>query len=110
MDAGCEFSSGAKGGECTGTKGVLSASEINKIIKNGGKMKLDEEAAVQIVTWDSNQWVSWDDAKTLKMKLDYANENCLGGYVSREILSSENPMLTYDTEPWSGRLILMMVR
>ncbi|KAG4273145.1 chitinase [Fusarium proliferatum] len=79
MDAGCEFSSGAKGGECTGTKGVLSASEINKIIKNGGKMKLDKEAAVQIVTWDSNQWVSWDDAETLKMKLDYANENCLGG-------------------------------
>ncbi|KAF5635714.1 glycoside hydrolase family 18 [Fusarium sp. NRRL 25303] len=79
LEAGCEFSSGAKGGECTGTKGVLSASEINKIIKNGGKMKLDKEAAVQIVTWDSNQWVSWDDAKTLKMKLDYANERCLGG-------------------------------
>lgn len=43
LDAGCEFSSG--------TKGVLSASEINKIIKNGGKMKLDEAAAIQIVTW-----------------------------------------------------------
>ncbi|KAF5614762.1 killer toxin subunits alpha beta [Fusarium sp. NRRL 52700] len=42
-------------------------------------MTLDKEAAVQIVTWDSNQWVSWDDAKTLKMKLDYANERCLGG-------------------------------
>ncbi|KAF5980152.1 glycoside hydrolase family 18 protein [Fusarium bulbicola] len=83
LDAGCEFSEGAKGGECTGTKGVLSASEINKIIKNGGKMKLDEEAAVQIVTWDSNQWVSWDDAKTLKMKLDYANEHCIGGRVSQ---------------------------
>ncbi|KAM0547531.1 hypothetical protein ACHAPJ_010275 [Fusarium lateritium] len=79
LDAGCAFSSGAKNGECTGTKGVLSASEINKIIKNGGKMKLDEEAAVQIVTWNSDQWVSWDDAKTLKMKLDYANANCLGG-------------------------------
>ncbi|KAK2927002.1 hypothetical protein FoTM2_012176 [Fusarium oxysporum f. sp. vasinfectum] len=79
LNAGCEFSDGAKGGECTGTKGVSLASEINKIIKNGGKMKLDEDAAVQIVTWDSNQWVSWDDAKTLKMKLDYANEHCLGG-------------------------------
>ncbi|EXL90976.1 hypothetical protein FOIG_15781 [Fusarium odoratissimum NRRL 54006] len=50
LDSGCEFSSGAKGGECTGTKGVLSASEINKIVKNGGKMKLDKETAVQIVT------------------------------------------------------------
>ncbi|KAF4984917.1 hypothetical protein FDECE_16983 [Fusarium decemcellulare] len=79
LDAGCEFSSGAKGGECTGTKGVLSAHEINKIIKDGGKIKLDKKAGVKIVTWDSNQWVSWDDAETLRMKLDYANERCLGG-------------------------------
>ena len=35
MVAGCEFTEGAKGGECTGTPGVLSAAEINKIIDNG---------------------------------------------------------------------------
>ncbi|KAK7425112.1 hypothetical protein QQX98_000026 [Neonectria punicea] len=79
LDAGCEFKDGAKGGECTGTEGVLSAREINKIIKDGGKVKLYKEAGVKIVTWDTNQWVSWDDKETLKMKLDYANGHCLGG-------------------------------
>ncbi len=36
-------------------------------------------AGVEIVTWNTNQWVSWDDTKTLKMKVDYANNRCLGG-------------------------------
>jgi chitinase len=79
MTAGCEFTEGARGGACTGTPGVLSAAEISQIIADGATMTLDEEAAVQIVTWDSNQWVSWDDAVTLQMKMDFANRRCLGG-------------------------------
>lgn len=86
MAPGCEFSDGAPGGECTGTPGVLSAAEIRKIIDGGAKMTFDEAAAVQIVTWNSNHWVSWDDEKTLKLKVDYANRRCLGGYVT-QILS-----------------------
>lgn len=81
MTAGCEFTDGAKGGLCTGTPGVLSAAEINKIIKDGAKVTFDKTAAVKIATWNSNQWVSWDDTETLKMKIDYANQRCLGGYV-----------------------------
>ncbi|KAF9876847.1 hypothetical protein CkaCkLH20_05693 [Colletotrichum karsti] len=80
MAAGCEFTDGARGGECTGTPGVLSAAEIVKILeRDDAKMTLDEAAAVQIVTWDSDQWVSWDDRTTLKMKQDFANRRCLGG-------------------------------
>ncbi|KAK3292952.1 glycoside hydrolase superfamily [Chaetomium fimeti] len=79
MHSGCEFTDGARGGECTGTPGVLSAAEINAIIANGATVTTDEVAGVQIVTWDSNQWVSYDDAATLKTKLDYANLRCLGG-------------------------------
>ncbi|KAK8048785.1 chitinase [Apiospora phragmitis] len=79
MHAGCEFSDGAHGGECTGTPGVLSAAEIVKIIDGGAAVAFDEAAAVKIVTWDGDQWVSWDDAETLKIKLDYANQRCLGG-------------------------------
>ncbi|KAK8857289.1 glycoside hydrolase family 18 protein [Apiospora arundinis] len=79
MHAGCEFSDGAHGGECTGTPGVLSAAEINRIIKNGATVTFDEKEAVKIVTWDTDQWVSWDDAQTLKIKQDYANRRCLGG-------------------------------
>jgi chitinase len=79
MKAGCEFSEGANGGACTGTPGVLSAAEINEIIANGATVTYDEEAAVQIVTWDSNQWVSFDDTKTLGTKIDFAHQHCLGG-------------------------------
>lgn len=80
MHAGCEFTDGAEGGECTGTPGVLSAAEIVKIIDGGGAtVTFDEAAAVKIVTWNSNQWVSWDDAETMKLKMDYANLRCLGG-------------------------------
>jgi chitinase len=79
MAAGCEFTDGANGGECTGTPGVLSAAEINQIIKNGATVTFDQAAAAKIVTWDGNQWASWDDAETLKLKMDYANQRCLGG-------------------------------
>ncbi|KAK8076337.1 hypothetical protein PG994_003609 [Apiospora phragmitis] len=79
MHAGCEFIDGAHGGECTGTPGVLSAAEINRIIKDGATVTFDEKEAVKIVTWDTDQWVSWDDAQTLKIKQDYANKRCLGG-------------------------------
>ncbi|KAJ5124284.1 uncharacterized protein N7515_008109 [Penicillium bovifimosum] len=79
MEAGCEFSEGGNGGNCTGTPGVLSAAEITKIIDDGAKVTLDKEAAAEIVTWDKDQWVSWDNKETLAMKLNYANERCLGG-------------------------------
>lgn len=32
-----------------------------------------------IVTWDRDQWVSYDNANTLRKKMDYANSKCLGG-------------------------------
>ncbi|KAI4678875.1 hypothetical protein J4E81_010603 [Alternaria sp. BMP 2799] len=79
MAAGCEFSEGANGGACTGTPGVLSAAEINEVIANGASVTHDEAAAVKIVTWDSNQWVSFDDTQTLRSKIDFAHEHCLGG-------------------------------
>lgn len=79
MTAGCPFTSGATSGECTGTSGVLSAAEILKIIADGATVTFDPIAAVKIVTWDTNQWVSWDDSETLKLKVDYANGHCLGG-------------------------------
>ena len=79
MTAGCEFSDGANGGACTGTPGVLSAAEINEVIANGATVTHDEEAAVKIVTWDSNQWVSFDDTQTLGTKVDFAHQHCLGG-------------------------------
>jgi chitinase len=77
--AGCGFSGGGKAGECTNSVGTLSFVEIQRLIDAGAEVTLDKDAAVQIVTWDNDQWVSYDDADTFKMKLDYANGLCLGG-------------------------------
>ena len=79
MTAGCPFSDGAKGGACTGTEGVLSAYEIVKIIEADATVSFDPLAGIKIATLDRNQWVSWDDVETLKIKQDYANRRCLGG-------------------------------
>jgi chitinase len=66
LSAGCPFSAGGKASPCTQTAGILSAIEIRNIIAGGAKVTLDSAAAVQIVTWDANQWVSYDDATTMK--------------------------------------------
>lgn len=79
LQAGCPFSGGGNPGPCTATSGILSDPEIQAVIDAGATVTLDQEAAVMIVTWDTNQWVSYDNAETFKMKIDYANSRCLGG-------------------------------
>ncbi|KAL4890692.1 glycoside hydrolase superfamily [Aspergillus ambiguus] len=81
MAPGCRFRDGGRKGECTGQEGVLSASEIHKILNSTKDVSIqfDKQAAVKIATWDMDQWVSWDDKETLKLKIDYANRRCLGG-------------------------------
>ncbi|KAH8649259.1 chitinase [Xylariales sp. PMI_506] len=77
--AGCPFSAGGNPGPCSASAGTLMFSEIEDIIANGATVTTDTTAAVKIVTWDNNQWVSYDDQDTLKQKVDYANSKCLGG-------------------------------
>lgn len=40
-----------------------------------------------IVTWDNDQWVSYDNNNTLKQKMDYANGLCLGGVMVSSLLT-----------------------
>ncbi|OJJ00682.1 hypothetical protein ASPVEDRAFT_129047 [Aspergillus versicolor CBS 583.65] len=80
VQAGCEWSEGGRPGKCTNTSGILSATEVSRILKEGKGMSFeDKEAAVQIVVFDKDQWVAYDDEKTLKTKLEFANKRCLGG-------------------------------
>ncbi|KAH8812727.1 chitinase [Xylogone sp. PMI_703] len=80
LEAGCPFSGGGNPGVCTNTSGILSAVEIRQIVADGGAtVTFDPVAAVKIITWDKNQWVSYDDAETMKLKVQYANDHCLGG-------------------------------
>jgi hypothetical protein len=66
-------------GECTASAGTLSFAEIQRIVADDATVTLDKDAGVQIVVFDNDQWVSYDDSETFKIKLDYANGLCLGG-------------------------------
>ena len=77
---GCQFSDGGPAGPCTDSVGTLSYAEIERIIAAGATPQLDPVAAVQTVVYNNGQdWVSFDDATTLKLKVEYANNICLGG-------------------------------
>jgi chitinase len=76
----CTFAEGGNPGECTQSAGTLTNAEINRIISKGGVSKgFDRTAAVKWITWDSNQWVSYDDGETTQLKIAFANSRCLGG-------------------------------
>ena len=77
---GCKFLDGAAPGGCSNTSGILTYAEIMSLQDNGiGKVFHVEEDAVNYMVWDSNQWVSYDDARTFKQKVKFAKEKCLGG-------------------------------
>lgn len=79
VQKGCVYKSAGRQGACSGEAGILLNSEIFEIIsKNNLTPVFDKEAAVKIVYWE-DQWVSYDDDETLKIKADFARENCLGG-------------------------------
>lgn len=79
LEAGCPFSGGGNPGPCTQSSGILSSQEIRQIVADGANVELDPVAGVEIITWDTNQWVSYDDEVTLKLKVEFGNKFCLGG-------------------------------
>lgn len=75
----CLFSGGGNAGACTGESGILSNAEIlRQIASRGLTPQIDTTAGVAWVSWD-DQWVSYDTAETVQIKLNYANAHCLGG-------------------------------
>ncbi|KAL4973055.1 carbohydrate-binding module family 18 [Aspergillus desertorum] len=79
-EPGCEYLSAGTAGTCSDSAGILFNSEIEDIIQqNSLNATLYEDAAVKIITWDTDQWVSFDDGDTWKLKADYAKSICLGG-------------------------------
>ncbi|KAF4772862.1 putative glycosyl hydrolase family 18 [Colletotrichum scovillei] len=76
----CQFSGGALAGQCSNASGILTLQEINGVIDyNGVKPVWDKDAMVKWITWDDNQWVSYDDDDTFEQKRKFANSRCLGG-------------------------------
>ncbi|KAL4962959.1 glycoside hydrolase family 18 protein [Aspergillus stella-maris] len=77
---GCLFASGAEAGPCSNEVGILMNSEISSIISdNSLKPTLYKKEAVKLITWNNDQWVTYDDEDTWQIKTDFARGQCLGG-------------------------------
>ncbi|KAL2809321.1 glycoside hydrolase superfamily [Aspergillus granulosus] len=78
-EPGCTYRSGGNAGGCSQTVGFLLNSEIQDTIESLGLTPtLYEEDAVKVVTF-RDQWVSYDDEETFKIRGDYARSQCMGG-------------------------------
>ncbi|KAH7305460.1 oviduct-specific glycoprotein [Stachybotrys elegans] len=79
---GCIFRGGATKGDCSNESGILSYREIMEIIdRKKLKPVHDKKAGVKYITWNTDQWVSYDDKDTFKQKKDLAKELGLGGFL-----------------------------
>ncbi|KAH8175187.1 glycosyl hydrolases family 18 domain-containing protein [Sarocladium implicatum] len=78
---GCRVASAGNPGPCSHTAGVLLHPEIADIVRERGlSPQLHEDAAVKTVSWD-NQWVSFDDAETWRLKANRAKSQCITGFM-----------------------------
>ncbi|KAF6825037.1 glycosyl hydrolases family 18 protein [Colletotrichum musicola] len=78
---GCGLKGGAAKGGCSDESGILSYREIMAIIDSKVKPVHDEKAGVKYITWNTDQWVSFDDADTFAQKKQLAKRLGLGGYL-----------------------------
>ncbi|KAH6953868.1 chitinase [Ilyonectria sp. MPI-CAGE-AT-0026] len=78
---GCRISSAGNAGRCSDTVGVLLHPEIQEIVKKKGIVPtLDRKAAVKTVSWD-NQWTSFDDIATWRLKANLARSQCIESFM-----------------------------
>ncbi|KFA50333.1 hypothetical protein S40293_09933 [Stachybotrys chartarum IBT 40293] len=79
--SGCPISSGGNAGRCSGTVGVLLHPEIADIVaERRATTTLDRAAAVRFVSW-GNQWTTFDDVATWRLKANIARSQCIQGFM-----------------------------
>lgn len=77
---GCGFAGPGDAGPCTNSPGVLSNREIRRmILEQGYTPILNRTSMVKYFTYGTNSWVGYDDEETYALKLQLANDRCLGG-------------------------------
>ncbi|KAI2787836.1 hypothetical protein POX_f08214 [Penicillium oxalicum] len=82
----CLFVSGGNAGKCSREVGIWLNSEISDIMKKGNlASQLDKNAAVKTLKFDTNQWLTYDDEDTFKLKADFARSQYLGGVMGRAV-------------------------
>jgi chitinase len=80
LDPGCRYESGTDAQACSAEVGVLLNSEIDDLVAEQNlEPVLDKDAAVKILRWGDNNWLTYEDEETLKLKADFARSLCLGG-------------------------------
>lgn len=74
--------------------------EISELMGDADSILVwDEAAAVNYLTYDNDQWISFDTNVTFKQKVDFANSHCLGGVMVWAVDQD-----TYDWEALSALL------
>lgn len=76
----CLFAGDGAAEPCSNSPGELLDGEIVDIISDYNLTPVwDKMAAVKWITWNINQWATYDDDDTFWQKRTYANSRCLGG-------------------------------
>lgn len=66
---------------------MLHSEIIETVDRTGAKPRLDTDAATNVVVFDEDQWVSYDDDETLRLKVEFAQQRCLGGVMAWAVSS-----------------------
>ncbi|UZP46437.1 hypothetical protein NXS19_014249 [Fusarium pseudograminearum] len=78
-EPGCPYLSAGDAG-CSGEAGILFNSEISDLIRDKKlRPKLYKDAAIKTIQWNDDQWVSYDDRDTWKLKANFLKSQCLSG-------------------------------
>ncbi|RFN51329.1 hypothetical protein FIE12Z_4383 [Fusarium flagelliforme] len=79
-EPGCAYLSAADAGKCSGEPGILFNSEISDLIHEKKlRPKFYKDAAIKTIQWNNDQWVSYDDRDTWKLKSNFLKSQCLSG-------------------------------
>ncbi|KAH8679577.1 glycoside hydrolase superfamily, partial [Tricladium varicosporioides] len=79
---GCPWSDVSRAGKCSGSPGILTLKEIEDLIKDRNLVpKVIPDSYQKQITFDGDQWIAYDDKDTIKEKMQWSEDHCLGGTV-----------------------------
>jgi hypothetical protein len=90
---GCKFSGAGAAGECTAAPGVLSNSEVERLIGSDPDISLQkDDASGTMVLVKGDQWITFDRPETRLVKTMYADQMCFRGtmYWSIDMLETSD--------------------
>lgn len=87
-------------GRCTGEKGFLAYYEVNDLIESGQYKTYWDPVSSTPYAYDeeSKNWVTYDDLRSISIKVDYIQEKQLGGgmfwAIDLDDFNNDNPVMT----------------